>query len=121
MDTREKILTAVAARGRIAEARSAGRPLRLVKGPFEPVLAAHAEGLARLKQEGELLVVGVTGEGEFLKGEARVELVAALECVDVVLGPGEWEQVPESWADLSADHGEARTAFLSLVKERLGS
>jgi bifunctional ADP-heptose synthase (sugar kinase/adenylyltransferase) len=121
MDTREKIITAVAARGRIAEARSVGRSLRFVKGPFEPLLAAHAEGLARLKQDGELLVVGVAGEGEFLKGEARAELVAALACVDVVLCPGEWEQVPEAWSDLTPGHDAARASFLSLVKERLGA
>lgn len=59
--------------------------VRVVSGTFDPLLAEHADELARFKQEGEELVVMVREpDAPLLSLRARMELVAALECVDWV-------------------------------------
>jgi bifunctional ADP-heptose synthase (sugar kinase/adenylyltransferase) len=109
MDTRRKIV-------RDRAGWSAPEGALAVAGPFDPLLAAHAEQLGRLKPEGRALVVFVTGpEDPILPLEARAELVAALGCVDAVVADG--GAPPQGALDLTADHLAWREAFLRRVRE----
>ena len=89
MDTRTKIVDAVAA------ARIAASGAKVVSGYFDPLIASHAEQLARLKDGATLLVLIATPENAILPAAARAELVAGLRAVDYVaeLGPGLTPQI----------------------------
>lgn len=79
MDTRKKIVDAGQA------ARIAASGARVVSGYFDPLVASHAERLAKLKSDGaDLLVLIATPENAILPASARAELVAGLRCVDYV-------------------------------------
>jgi glycerol-3-phosphate cytidylyltransferase-like family protein len=79
MDTREKIVDAGQA------ARIAASGALVVSGYFDPLLASHAERLAKLKTGGSpLLVLIATPENAILPAGARAELVAGLRAVDYV-------------------------------------
>ena len=74
--------------------RDAGKKLVVTNGCFDLLHLGHATYLERARQQGDLLLVGVTGDDAVrtLKGvgrplnneEDRAALLAALECVDQV-------------------------------------
>ena len=83
MDTRSKIISSE----RAAELARSGATL--VSGFFDPLVAALAEQLASLKEEGmqggaPLVVLIRSAENPILPARARAELVAALAAVDYV-------------------------------------
>ena len=85
MDTRSKILTAPDA---INTARGLDRPLLVVTGYFDILVADHARQLGRLQKENSgaaLMVVVLPRESELLSQRARAEMVAALAMVDYVV------------------------------------
>ena len=75
--------------------RGEGRRIAFANGCFELLHVGHVRFLQGARAEGDVLVVGVNsdravaglkGPGRpLLPAEARVELVAALECVDYVV------------------------------------
>ncbi len=92
MDTRTKILSPEAA----------PRACTVVTGAFDPVLAADARELERIRAthpDRQLLVVVLPLSGELLSGRARAELVAALRMVDyVVIAPDDaTDAATSSW------------------------
>src|SRR5580698_788524 len=85
MDTRKKIIDAVQAASVAADGAT------VVSGYFDPLIASHAERLAKLKPDGaKLLVLIATPANAILPAAARAELVAGLRAVDYVaeLAPG---------------------------------
>ena len=89
MDTRAKILDPAAAAQKAAEARRAGKTVKLATGTFDPLLAAHARWLREIAGEGAVLFVAVGEPARpLLPQAARAELVAALGMVDYVV-PGD--------------------------------
>jgi hypothetical protein len=90
MDTRDKIIDAVQA------ARIAASGATVVSGYFDPLIAAHAERLAKLKPaDSKLLVLIATPSNAILSAGARAELVAGLQAVDYVseLADGVYPQI----------------------------
>ncbi len=75
--------------------RREGRRIAFANGCFDLLHVGHVRYLEAAREQGDVLVVGVNGDQAVreLKGagrpllpaEARVELVAALECVDYVV------------------------------------
>lgn len=75
--------------------RREGRRIAFANGCFDVLHVGHVRYLQGAKEQGDVLVVGVNSDGAVaaLKGPgrpllpaaARVELVAALECVDYVV------------------------------------
>jgi bifunctional ADP-heptose synthase (sugar kinase/adenylyltransferase) len=62
--------------------------VRIVTGPFDPLLAGHTRRLSRVQDGPGALIVVVTTSGEqVLPVRARAELVAALSAVDYVVIP----------------------------------
>lgn len=87
-------------------------------GPFDPLLAKHAEQLEQLKGNAPFLAVYVTEPpAPLLPAQARAELAAALRCVDAVLICGE---APPHAADLTADHLEWRAQLIRRIAEASG-
>jgi rfaE bifunctional protein nucleotidyltransferase chain/domain len=90
-----KIVDLAGAQARVAEARAAGRSVSFANGCFDLLHVGHVRYLEGAKAEGDVLVVGVNGDGSVrrLKGEGRpllsarerALLVAALRAVDLVL------------------------------------
>jgi glycerol-3-phosphate cytidylyltransferase-like family protein len=81
LDTRSKILT-------LAAAEALPRPLTLATGYFDVLRAEHAGELERVHDctaNRKLLVLVVTYPGEWIDGQSRAELVAALRMVDYVV------------------------------------
>jgi hypothetical protein len=79
MDTRKKIIDAVQAASVAADGAT------VVSGYFDPLIASHAERLAKLKPDGaKLLVLIATPANAILPAAARAELVAGLRAVDYV-------------------------------------
>jgi hypothetical protein len=79
MDTRKKIIDAAQA----ASIAAAGATV--VSGYFDPLIASHAERLAKLKPaDSKLLVLIATPANAILPAAARAELVAGLRAVDYV-------------------------------------
>jgi bifunctional ADP-heptose synthase (sugar kinase/adenylyltransferase) len=79
MDTRKKIIDAVQAASVAADGAT------VVSGYFDPLIASHAERLAKLKPDGaKLLVLIATPANAILPAAARAELVAGLRSVDYV-------------------------------------
>jgi bifunctional ADP-heptose synthase (sugar kinase/adenylyltransferase) len=57
----------------------------VIRGAFDPLIAAHAERLAELKKSGAPLLVLISdAPNEILPAEARAQLVAGLAVVDYV-------------------------------------
>jgi rfaE bifunctional protein nucleotidyltransferase chain/domain len=92
---REKIGTLEEVKGRVEQARRAGRTVALANGCFDVLHVGHVRYLAAARAEADVLVVGVNGDESVrrLKGpgrpllpeDDRAVLVAALESVDHVL------------------------------------
>lgn len=83
----------------------------VVRGYFDPLLACHAERLARCKRP--LAVVVADPPDSLLPLASRQLLVAALKCVAaVVVDPG---VVTEDW---TADDLETRREFIEHVHAR---
>jgi bifunctional ADP-heptose synthase (sugar kinase/adenylyltransferase) len=93
MDTRNKILTAEAA-------RALAGPLVVATGYFDVLRAEHARELASIREQsgGTLVVVVLPFAGEVFDIRARARMVAALRVVDYVLVADE----PDSGALLAA-------------------
>ncbi len=80
--------------GLVTEAKRAGRRVVLTNGGFEILHVGHVRSLRDARSRGDLLVVAVNsdasirrnkGKGRPVVPEAeRVEVLAALECVDLV-------------------------------------
>jgi rfaE bifunctional protein nucleotidyltransferase chain/domain len=91
----EKIGTLEEIRGRVEEARAAGRTVAFANGCFDVLHVGHVRYLEGARAEADVLVVGVNGDGSVrrLKGEGRpvlpegdrALLVAAVRAVDHVL------------------------------------
>jgi bifunctional ADP-heptose synthase (sugar kinase/adenylyltransferase) len=118
VDTRTKILDAAAASRAAAEARRAGKRVKLVAGHFDPLLAAHARRLGEIAGGGAVLFVAV-GEPErpLLPAAARAELVAALGMVDYVVPGGAPIEADEVFREESADERLSRD-FVQYVQNR---
>jgi len=92
---RSKIGSLEEVRPRVEEARAGGRSVALANGCFDVLHVGHVRYLEGARGEGDLLVVGVNGDGSVrrLKGagrpilpaEDRALIVAALRCVDYVV------------------------------------
>jgi glycerol-3-phosphate cytidylyltransferase-like family protein len=79
LDTRQKIIDPVQA------VRIVASGAIVVSGYFDPLIAAHAERLAKLKPaNSKLLVLIATPPNAILPAAARAELVAGLRAVDYV-------------------------------------
>ena len=91
----EKIGTLPEVREQVRAARAAGRSVAFANGCFDLLHVGHVRYLEGARQEADLLVVGVNGDGSVqrLKGEGRPVMgeadralvVAALRCVDLVV------------------------------------
>ncbi|MCW5981426.1 MAG: hypothetical protein KIT09_25295 [Bryobacteraceae bacterium] len=84
MDTRSKIVTIAEAAAALRSRGPAPAP-RVAAGFFDPLLAVHARRLAAAAEGGKLIVVVADPENPILPQRARVELVAALDCVEYVV------------------------------------
>ncbi len=86
----------------------------VVRGIFDPLLAAHARALAGLARP--LVVQVVDCDRPLLPLEARQLLVAALECVDGVIGAGVDVEGPV--LDWTEEHRSLQQSFIRHVHER---
>lgn len=78
-----------------AEARTAGKRVVLANGCFDLIHVGHIRYLEGAKAEGDLIIVAVNGDRSvttlkgpgrpFLNADARAELLAAMEAVDLVV------------------------------------
>jgi bifunctional ADP-heptose synthase (sugar kinase/adenylyltransferase) len=81
LDTRSKIV-----RADELHSRANGKPIRWVRGFFDPLLAEHARRLEPLRSPDFLLAVVIQDSPRpLLPVQARAELVAALSAVDFVV------------------------------------
>src|SRR3989338_3883937 len=87
-----KILTLNELEAKARALRDAGRRVVMCHGTFDLMHTGHIRHLQRAKQEGDVLLVTVTGDAYVNKGpgrpvfgeEPRAETLAALACVDYV-------------------------------------
>ncbi len=110
MDSRDKIQTPAAA-----------TPLPpgalVVSGSFDPLLAAHAAALQRLRQDAPALAVVLDEPPQpILPARARAELVAALACVDRVYLAG--AGAPVASISLDEEHLRLRGEFVEHLRSR---
>jgi D-glycero-beta-D-manno-heptose 1-phosphate adenylyltransferase len=92
--TNTKIVPLSQLHGRTAELRATGKRLVATNGCFDILHVGHVRYLQAARSLGDLLVVGINGDASTreLKGSGRpvnnendrAEVVAALECVDLV-------------------------------------
>jgi hypothetical protein len=108
VDTRTKIVGAADAQ-RLADAGAL-----VVRGYFDPLLAAHAQRLAGLKQQARpLLVVVASPAHPILPARARAELVAGLRAADHVTDANITPQIC-----LEQEDGEGFGRLLDHVRSR---
>jgi len=98
-DPRGKVLPLPALREVLQARRSRGERVVLTNGCFDLLHVGHVRSLQRARAEGDLLVVGLNSDPSVrrLKGRGRplapfaerAETLAALGCVDFVVGFGE--------------------------------
>lgn len=86
----------------------------VVRGIFDPLLAAHARALTGLARP--LVVQVIDCDRPLLSLEARQLLVAALECVDGVIDAGVHVEGPV--LDWTAEHRSIQESFIRRVHER---
>jgi D-beta-D-heptose 7-phosphate kinase/D-beta-D-heptose 1-phosphate adenosyltransferase len=84
---RSKVLSRAALASRVKDARAHGSTVVFTSGSFETLTLAHLRALQRARAQGELLVVGVSEDGQ--AGQQRAEMLAALRFVDYVTVFGE--------------------------------
>jgi D-beta-D-heptose 7-phosphate kinase/D-beta-D-heptose 1-phosphate adenosyltransferase len=84
---RSKVLSRAALAARLKDARAHGSTVVFTSGSFETLTLAHLRALQRARAQGELLVVGVSEDGQ--AGQQRAEMLAALRFVDYVTVFGE--------------------------------
>ncbi len=104
MSARQKILSRVSLRRRIARAHSRGQRVVLTSGCYDVLHVGHVRGFEAARRHGDLLVVGVNrdqrvreikGPGRPLVPERqRAEVIAGLEAVDYVVLFGEDDAGP---------------------------
>lgn len=88
---------------------------------FDPVLPHHARMLARHKQGAERLGVIIAPlEESLLPATARAEIVASLECVDLVRAPGAETPAGTGVIDECESDLRERGRFLQHVLARHG-
>lgn len=113
MNTREKIVTCEEALRRLP----AEKPASLVVGYFDPMLAAHVEGLAGL--DGPVWIAVADPPEPLYPLASRLDLVAALRNVCLVFpydgGPG---LESASVLDVRPDHLRLREHFLQHVRAK---
>ena len=93
---RDKILTLRAARQRVGEARARGETVVFTNGCFDLLHVGHVRSLEQAASLGDRLIVAVNldasvrrvkGPGRPIQpARVRMEMVAALACVDWVVG-----------------------------------
>ena len=98
-DPRSKIASREEAVARVARWAEVGRRVVFTNGCFDLLHQGHARYLAAARRLGDALVVGINSDASVrrLKGEKRpllpederAELIASLECVDLVVIFGE--------------------------------
>jgi hypothetical protein len=119
MDSRQKIVTAEAARAMLATGSWVA-----VSGLFDPLTAVQARRLAGLRRpDRKLMAIIEAGASPLLPAEARAALTAALRAVDVVTVANSTLPVipPSSSVELVEDpSGECTrsTDFIAFVLER---
>src|SRR5712692_9478289 len=94
-----KIVAREVLREKLAEHKRRGRRVVFANGCFDTLHVGHIRYLEGARREGDILIVGVNADSSVckLKGpgrpildeNARVQLVAALRCLDYVLLFGE--------------------------------
>jgi glycerol-3-phosphate cytidylyltransferase-like family protein len=110
VDTRTKIVDA--GQARIIDAQGA----TVVSGYFDPLVASHAERLAKLKKEhAPLLVLIATPDDAILPARARAELVAGLAVVDYVC---ETADGVAPHLSLEREHAELQAQLIEHVHTR---
>ena len=92
--SREKIIRLEQLPERVKELRAAGKKIVATNGCFDLLHVGHVRYLDAARRLGDLLIVGINGDESVhsLKGPGRplnnqndrAEIVAALECVDLV-------------------------------------
>jgi len=117
VDSRDKIVRPGEAAEQVGKWKQEGASVAVVRGTFDPLLAVHVRELERLAGEGSRVVVFVIeGNAPILPPAVRVELVAALRCVELAAA-GEPAAGPEVHDLVAAD--EIRTAeFIEHVHRR---
>lgn len=124
MDTRTKIITPEAA----LELARGARPVALITGYFDVLLAAHVRALAGVRErlpEAILLVAVASPEQPLLEVRARAEMVAALGVVDYVVSLDEGQidrllaQLPAACVvRLEAAHQQSMRELIEHVQRR---
>ena len=113
MDTRTKIV------GSEEAARLAAEGAVVVKGYFDPLVAASASRLRELKGTGRKLIVMIADPPDpILPTRARAELVAALAAVDYVV---ESDKGLTATVDLRDEHAQAFEELVEHVHRRRGA
>ncbi|MFY0651037.1 MAG: D-glycero-beta-D-manno-heptose 1-phosphate adenylyltransferase [Cyclobacteriaceae bacterium] len=94
MQTKEKILSAIEAKKRIADWKKEGYDIVFTNGCFDILHIGHVDYLEKARRLGGKLIIGVNTDGSVkrIKGEnrplvdenARMRVLAALEFVDCV-------------------------------------
>jgi rfaE bifunctional protein nucleotidyltransferase chain/domain len=95
IDPNGKIVTLGQLEPRCEEARRSGQDVVFTNGHFELLHPGHVRYLEQARSEGDLLIVGLNGDGAtrrlkgagrpVLEAAARAEVLAALSCVDYVV------------------------------------
>lgn len=120
MDTRTKIVEAAVAEKRMGEWLAAGAAVDLVVGTFDPLLAAHAKDLEAAVRPGARVVVMLLNRAQSaMPRKDRLELVAALRIVDLVIGDGVPQPPPQARVlDMRETHEQRAASFVEYVRQR---
>jgi hypothetical protein len=115
VDTRGKIV----AKRAITPDEAAG--WCVVRGYFDPLLAWHAGRLAALRNDGRKLAVWVDDPPDpLLPSAARLQLVAALDGVDLVVAGNGGDPIASQLEDWRAEEAMQRAALVRRVGDRHG-
>ena len=125
----EKLLTRLQAAQVAAEARASGSTIVFTNGCFDILHVGHVRYLQQARAMGDMLIVGVNTDESVrkLKGEDRpinseqdrVEVLAALECIDYVTLFGEdtpVELIKEIRPDVDVKGGDYNIADMPEAK-----
>ncbi len=121
VDTRRKIIKSSGGAAVVPKLLAEQPGIKLVRGTFDPLLAAH---VARLKEiagpTGRLVIILSSPENPLLSAAARAELVAALAAVElVVLPPRDYDP---GWIKgltvIELDDADETAKLMNLVRDR---